>query len=199
MTRSIELFYDFRSPYSYLAFTQLREMGVDLVLRPMMVLKLMEAVGNVPTTLTCAAKGRYARTDLARWAQRYGFALNPSDMRTNDGDACSRAVLAAGSPADAMEITLALYRACWSEGKTLATKDDILAVIAAAGIDIDVDAIAKRIDAPETIAQLDANTREAIERDVFGSPTMFVGDAMFFGNDRLDFVREHLARLEVAA
>ncbi|MGY0561113.1 DsbA family protein [Luteimonas sp. A277] len=197
MTRSLELFYDFRSPYSYLAFTQLREMGVDLVLRPMMLLKVMEAVGNVPTTLTCAAKGRYASTDLARWAQRYGIALNPSDMRANDGDACSRAVLAAASPAEAMEITLALYRACWSEGKTLATKDDILAVIAAAGIN--TDAIAKRIDAPETIAQLEANTNEAIERDVFGSPTMFVGDAMFFGNDRLDFVREHIALLEESA
>ncbi|MGY1457575.1 MULTISPECIES: DsbA family protein [unclassified Luteimonas] len=201
MTQPLELFYDFRSPYSYLAFTQLREMGVDLVLRPMMVLKVMEAVGNVPTTLTCAAKRRYARDDLARWAQRYGFALNPSDMRANDGDACSRAVLAAGSPADAATITLALYRACWSEGKALATKDDILAVIAAAatGINVDADAIAARIDAPETIAQLEANTREAIERGVFGSPTMFVGDAMFFGNDRLDFVREHLAHLEQAA
>lgn len=197
MTRSLELFYDFRSPYSYLAFTQLREMGVDIVLRPVMLLKLMEAVGNVATTLTCAAKGRYARTDLARWAQRYGIALNPSDMRANDGDACSRAVLAAGSSAEAIEITLALYRACWSEGKALATKDDILAVIAAAGID--ANAIAKRIDAPETISQLDANTREAAERGVFGSPTVFVGDAMFFGNDRLDFVREHIARLEQAA
>ncbi|MGY0556715.1 MULTISPECIES: DsbA family protein [unclassified Lysobacter] len=197
MTRSIELFYDFRSPYSYLAFTQLHEMGVDIALRPMMVLKLMEEVGNVPTTLTCAAKGRYARDDLARWAQRYGIALNPSDMRANDGDACSRAVLAAASPAEAIEITLALYRACWSEGRTLAAKDDILAVIAAVGID--ADAIAKRIDAPETIAQLDANTHEAAERGVFGSPTMFVGDAMFFGNDRLDFVREHLAHLEQAA
>lgn len=197
MTQSIELFYDFRSPYSYLAFTQLRGMDVDLALRPMTVLKVMEAVGNVPTTLTCAAKGRYARTDLARWAQRYGLALNPSDMRANDGEACSRAVLAAGSPADAATITLALYRACWSEGKALATKDDILAVINAAGID--ADAIAARIDAPETVAQLEANTREAIERDVFGSPTIFVGDAMFFGNDRLDFVREHLARQEQAA
>lgn len=197
MTQSIELFYDFRSPYSYLAFTQLRGMDVDITLRPMKVLKVMEAVGNVPTTLTCAAKGRYARTDLARWAQRYGFALNPSDMRTNDGDACSRAVLAAASPADAATVTLALYRASWSEGKALATKDDILAVIAAAGVDADT--IAARIDAPETIAQLEANTNEAIERDVFGSPTMFVGDAMFFGNDRLDFVREHIALLEESA
>lgn len=197
MTQPIEFFYDFRSPYSYLALTQLREMDVDIALRPMPILKVMEKVGNVPTTITCAAKGRYARLDLARWARRYGLTLNPSNMRDNDGDACSRAVLAAGSPAEAAAITLALYRACWSEGKTLATTDDILAAIAAAGID--AAPIAARIDSPDIVAQLDANTDEAVERGVFGSPTMFVGETMFFGNDRLDFVREELARLEEAA
>lgn len=197
MTQRIEFFYDFRSPYSYLAFTQLRELEVDIALRPMKILTVMEKVGNVPTTITCAAKGRYARTDLARWARRYGLTLNPSNMRENDGDACSRAVLAAGSPTEAAAITLALYRACWSEGKTLATTDDILAAIAAAGID--AAPIAARIDAPDIVAQLDANTDEAVERGVFGSPTMFVGETMFFGNDRLDFVREELARLEEAA
>ena len=197
MTQPIELFYDFRSPYSYLAFTQLREMDVDIALRPMKILKVMEKVGNVPTTITCAAKGRYARATWRRWAQRYGVTLNPSNMRENDGDACSRAVLAANSSADAEAITLVLYRACWSEGNTLATTDDILAVIAAAGID--AAPIAERIDTPEVVAQLDANTDEAAERGVFGSPTIFVGDTMFFGNDRLDFVREELARLEEAA
>jgi 2-hydroxychromene-2-carboxylate isomerase len=197
VTQPIEFFYDFRSPYSYMAYTQLRAMDVSIALRPMKVLKVMELVGNVPTTITCAVKGRYARVDLARWAQRYGEPLNPSDMRTNDGEACSRAVLAATSSADAATITLALYRAIWSEGKSLATLDDILAVITAAGID--VGPIADRIDAPEVVAQLDANTAEAAERGVFGSPTIFVGEAMFFGNDRLDFVREELARLEEAA
>lgn len=193
MTQSIELFYDFRSPYSYMAYTQLSQMDVDITLRPMKVLKVMELVGNTPTTITCKAKGKYARVDLARWGQRYGVPLNPSDMRANDGEACSRAVLAAQSPADAAVITLALYRAIWSDGKTLATTDDILAVIAAAGID--TGPIAGRIDAPELTAQLDANTTEAAERGVFGSPTIFAGDAMFFGNDRLDFLREELARL----
>lgn len=196
MTQKIELFYDFRSPYGYLAFTQLREMNVDIALRPMRILKVMEKVGNVPTTITCAAKGRYARADLARWAGRYGVTLNPSNMRDNDGDACSRAVLAAASPAQAAAITLALYRACWSEKKALTTTDDILAAIAAA--DLDPAPIAARIDAPDVNAQLDANTDEAAERGVFGSPTIFVGDMMFFGNDRLDFVREELARLEEA-
>ena len=194
MTQHIELFYDFRSPYSYMAYTQLREMDVSIALRPMKILKVMELVGNVPTTITCAAKGRYARVDLARWAQRYGVPLNPSDMRANDGDACSRAVLAAKSPTDAAAITLALYQAIWSEGKTLATLDDIVAVIAAAGID--ADPISNQIDAPEIAAQLDTNTAEAAERGVFGSPSIFVGEAMFFGNDRLDFVREEIAHLE---
>ncbi|MDQ0465240.1 2-hydroxychromene-2-carboxylate isomerase [Caulobacter ginsengisoli] len=197
MTRRIELFYDFRSPYSYLAFTQLLQMDVELALRPMQILKVMEKVGNVPTTITCAAKGQYARADLARWGQRYGIAFNPSNMRDNDGDACSRAVLAASSPAEASAITLALYRASWSEGKALATTADVLAAITAAGLD--PDPIAARIDAAEVVAQLEANTDEAARRGVFGSPTLFVGEAMFFGNDRLDFVREELARLEEAA
>jgi 2-hydroxychromene-2-carboxylate isomerase len=197
LTQKIELFYDFRSPYSYLAFTQLRDMDVEIALRPMQILKVMEKVGNVPTTITCAAKGRYARHDLGRWAKRYGITLNPSNMRDNDGDACSRAVLAAASPAEAAAITLALYRACWSEGKTLASTDDVLSAIAAAGLD--PVAVGARINDPAVIAQLEANTNEAAERGVFGSPAMFVGDTLFFGNDRLDFVREELARLEDAA
>ena len=197
MTQPIELFYDFRSPYSYLAFTQLREMDIAIALRPMKILTVMERVGNVPTTLTCAAKGKYAREDLARWAHRYGVMLNPANMREVDGDACSRAVLAAASQADAAAITTALYRACWSEGNTLSNTDAIVAAITAAGID--TVPTAKQIDAPEVAAQLDANTDEAVARGVFGSPTIFVGDTMFFGNDRLDFVREELARLEEAA
>ncbi|MFW2852669.1 2-hydroxychromene-2-carboxylate isomerase [Sphingomonas sp. TX0543] len=196
MTKHVDFFYDFRSPYSYLAFTQLSAMGVGIDFYPMKILAVMERVGNVPTTITCAAKGRYARMDLARWAQRYGLTFDPSDMRANDGDACSRAVLAA-APQDRAAVTLALYRAIWSEGKTLASSDDVVAAIAAAGIDTAT--IAASIDAPDVVARLDANTDEAVARGVFGSPSIFVGDTMFFGNDLLDFVREALARQKEAA
>jgi hypothetical protein len=55
------------------------------------------------------------------------------------------------------------------------------------------------VDAPEIQARLDANTEEAAERGVFGSPTIFVGEEMYFGNDRMDFVIEELNRLEKAA
>jgi 2-hydroxychromene-2-carboxylate isomerase len=197
MPRTVEIFYDFRSPYSYLAFTRLLTMDVPLTLRPMQILTVMERVGNVPTTITCAAKGRYARADLGRWAQRYQLMLNPADMRAVDGDACSRAVLATATPADALAVTMALYRACWSEANALASSADIIAALAAAGIE--TAQIAAGIDLAETAAALAANTDEAVARGVFGTPTMFVGDTMFFGNDRLDFVAEELTRLEVAA
>ncbi len=196
MTPPVELFYDFRSPYSYLAVTQLLGMDVNVAFRPMKILAVMERVGNVPTTITCAAKGRYARLDLARWAARYGIALNPSDMRANDGDALSRAVIAA-APEDRAAVTLALYRAIWSEGKTIGDAAAAVAALEAAWID--TGAIAAGIDAPETVAQLETNTEEAVARGVFGSPTIFVGDTMFFGNDRLDFVREALGLREQAA
>ena len=79
----------------------------------------------------------------------------------------------------------------------LASAEAILASLAGAGID--TTALTKGIDAAETTARLEANTDEAVERGVFGSPTIFVGDAMFFGNDRIEFVREELARLEIVA
>jgi 2-hydroxychromene-2-carboxylate isomerase len=82
MSKQLEYFFDFRSPYSYLAHSQLTGLGVEIILRPMNVLTVMKSVGNTPTTIECAAKGRYARVDLARWAQRYGMPLQP---RRNDG------------------------------------------------------------------------------------------------------------------
>jgi 2-hydroxychromene-2-carboxylate isomerase len=162
----------------------------------MNVLTVMKAVGNTPTTIECAAKGRYARADLGRWAQRYGMPLNPADMKAVDGEACLRAVLAASSPASANAITTTIFQACWGEGRTLTSVSDIVEVVAAAGIE--TEGLATRIDAPATVDALAANCEEAAERGVFGSPTIMDGDVMFFGNDRLDFVREHLAQGEVA-
>ncbi|WP_337185739.1 2-hydroxychromene-2-carboxylate isomerase [Phenylobacterium sp.] len=192
----LEFFFDFGSPYSYLAHSQLAGLGVEVSLRPMAVLKVMEAVGNQPTTLQSAAKGRYARADLVRWARRYGVPLNPARARANDGQACARAVMAAGRIGKAREAAAALFHTFWGAGDPLGSVPEILAVLDAAGLD--AAALESLIDSPEVIAELEANTREAAERGVFGAPTIFVGDDMYFGNDRLDFVRERLT-VETAA
>ncbi|MCL7999509.1 2-hydroxychromene-2-carboxylate isomerase [Ochrobactrum quorumnocens] len=196
MSRTVEFFYDFRSPYSYLAFTQLTELASSIDFKPMKVLIVMEKVGNTPTTITCAPKGRYARIDLGRWANRYGLRFNPSDMRTNDGEAMARAVIVA-EVEDRAAVTLALFRAIWSDGRSLATSQAVVEELASAGIETAV--IAARIDTEEAVMQLDKLTDEAATRGVFGSPTMIVNNEMFFGNDRIDFLREELARVEAAA
>ncbi len=191
MNQTVEFFFDFVSPYSYLAYSQLDNLQADISLRPMHVLSVMKAVGNTPTTVTCAAKGRYAAADLARWARRYGVAVKRPDMRAMNNAACARAVLAAPSSEAAWQITTALFNACWRDGQTLTTTAEVLGVLAAAGIE--TASLIDLIDAPETHEQLEKNNQEAAERGVFGAPSFLLGESLFFGNDRLDFVREQLA------
>lgn len=191
MSKTVEFFFDFVSPYSYLANSQLDSLQADISLRPMHVLSVMKAVGNTPTTVTCAAKGRYAGADLARWARRYGVEVKRPDMRAMNNAACARAVLAAPSSEIARQITTALFNACWRDGQTLTTTAEVLCVLEAAGIE--TASLAGQIDAPETLERLEKNNQEAVDRGVFGAPSFLLGDSLFFGNDRLDFVREHLA------
>lgn len=192
MTQRLEFFFDFASPYSYLAHSQLAGLGAEVIVRPMQVLKVMEAVGNQPTTIQSPAKGRYAFADLGRWAQRYGVPLNPGRMRTNDSAACARAVLAAGLLGQANAATAAIFHAFWGAAEPLRTNEEILAVLGHAGLD--AGALRPLLDDPTVADELAANTAEAAERGVFGAPTIFVGEDMFFGNDRLDFVRERLGQ-----
>jgi 2-hydroxychromene-2-carboxylate isomerase len=197
MTQRIEFFFDFLSPYSYLAHSQLAGLGVEVAYRPMGLLKVMEQVGNSPTTILSKAKGAYAMQDIGRWAARYGVPVTPGGMRRNDGAACARAVLAAARQGKASQATAAIYHAFWGSGVPLSNTAEIVAVLAGAGLD--GAAIGGLIDSPEIAAELEANTNEAAARGVFGAPTIFVGEDMFFGNDRLDFVRERLAGQGVAA
>jgi 2-hydroxychromene-2-carboxylate isomerase len=90
---AVQFYFDYRSPYSYLAQSQLGDLALEI--HPFDVLDVMKRVNNTPTTITCAAKNRYAGADLGRWAARYGipFAPNPQ-MRTLDGRRLLRATLA---------------------------------------------------------------------------------------------------------
>jgi 2-hydroxychromene-2-carboxylate isomerase len=106
-------------------------------------------------------------------------------------------VLAAGRQGKAREATAAIFHAFWGAGVPLTTTWEILAVVDQVGVDIK--ALEPLIDSPEIAAELEANTAEAARRGVFGAPTIFVGEEMFFGNDRLDFVRASLAGQGVAA
>lgn len=197
MTRRLEFFFDFRSPYSYLANTQLPDLDVEVAYRPFEILGLMKEVGNVPTSIICKPKNRYLGADLQRWVRSYGVPFQPHpEMSAIDPRRLLRAVLAAEEIGQAPQAIGATFRAFWGVPAPLATAADIVAILDAAGVS-SPDLIS-RIDDPALDAALDKATAAAAERGVFGAPIMFVGDEMFFGNDRLDFVRDALARQEAA-
>ncbi len=191
----VEFHFDYRSPYSYLAQTQLQSLGATISHHPFDLRELMKRVDNVPTSVLCPPKNRYLRGDLIRWATRYGvpFERHP-DLMTIDGRRLLRATFAAGRVADMAVATGAIFRALWGRPEPLSTAADLARLLSAAGLDgSGVEAL---IDSDEIDAEVETATARAVERGIFGAPTVFVGDEMFFGNDRLDWVRE---RVEAAA
>ena len=68
---ALDFYFDYRSPYAYLAQTQVRKLGVEVAWRPFEILQLMDKVGNVPTSITCKPKGKYLGADLMRWVALY--------------------------------------------------------------------------------------------------------------------------------
>lgn len=193
MARQIDFYFDFGSPYSYLASTQLPALaaGASIAHRPFRILELMKMVGNRPTTIESKVKGRYAGVDLGRWAARYRVPLqrNPH-MRGFDFDALRRGALVAIDLGKADAYVGALFRAVWAGDRNLADPAALAATLGEAGFD--GAALMARAAEPDYVERLDKETEAAAERGVFGAPTFFVGDQMFFGNDRLDFVADAL-------
>jgi 2-hydroxychromene-2-carboxylate isomerase len=188
----LDFYFDYRSPYAYLAQTQVRKLGVDVAWRPFEILQLMDKVGNVPTSLTCKPKGQYLGKDLMRWVALYGvpFERNPHGAEI-DARRLLRATLAAAELGQADAAVAAIFAAYWgASGASLVTPEDLVGVLKGAGVE--APGLLSRIDHPALDAALDAATDEAASRGVFGAPTMFVGDEMFFGNDRFDFIRASL-------
>jgi 2-hydroxychromene-2-carboxylate isomerase len=191
---SIDFFFDYRSPYSHLAYSQLHLLGAQVLLYPFDLSGLMKRVGNVPTSVVCPAKNRYVREDLKRWAIRYGVAFERHpQLEAIDRRRLLRATLAAGHVGSKAQAVAAIFDALWGHPAPLQSASEILAVLERAGIDSA--AIEPLIESPKLDQELDAATEAAVSRGVFGSPSFFVGDQMFFGNDRLDFVKDSLARM----
>jgi len=192
----LEYFFDYVSPFTYLADSQLPALiartGAELVYRPFLLGGVMKASGNAPP-FTVPNKGRYTGSDVNRWAARYGLEMTPNPhfpVNTVLPMRAAVAVLDGGDEAAFRLYHQAAFRAMWSEGANLADEAVVRDLLTKSGCD--GDAVIARCAAPEIKNALRANTDEAVERGAFGAPSFFVGDELFFGNDRLDFVEEAL-------
>lgn len=191
--KTIEFWFDFGSPTTYLAHTQLpriaQEAGAALQYRPMLLGGVFKATGNASPVLV-PAKGRWMLQDLQRWAGHWGvpFAFNPH-FPINTLPLMRGAIgLQLRQPEDFGRYVDAVFHAMWVQPQNLGDPAVLAAVLGTAGFD--AAAFVALVGDAEVKAALVAATEEAVARGAFGAPTIFVGDEMFFGQDRLDFVRQ---------
>jgi 2-hydroxychromene-2-carboxylate isomerase len=192
----LEYFFDYVSPFSYLADSQLPALlertGAELVYRPFLLGGVMKSSGNAPP-FTVPNKGRYVGNDVNRWAARYGLEMAPNSHFPVNTVLAMRAAVALLDAGDAQAFRAyhqAAFGAMWNEGANLADEAVLRDLLTKAGSD--GDAVIARCAEPEVKNALRANTDEAVERGAFGAPSFFVREELFFGNDRLDFVEEAL-------
>lgn len=184
---TVEFFYDVASPYTYLATTQIEAIAADcgatLTWRPFLLGGVFKATGNTPPAFL-AERGRYMARDLARWQAYYGVPMSTVMPLMNS--LLPMRVLA-GTPVEQLpERSHVLFRAYWVDGRDVSDAAVLTDLVGA-------DAVANA-GLPATKEALKATTDEAVKRGAFGAPTLFVGDEMFFGNDRLPFVEQEIRR-----
>jgi len=189
MARTLEFYYDYGSPYSYLADTQVeaiaKRSGATLVRKPMLLGGVFKATGNA-SPMTVELKSKWSAFDMPMWAKHYGvpFARNPYfPVNTL---ALMRGAAAAQIDGLFERYHPAIYKAMWVDGRNLNDIGEVAKVLAAAGLD--AQKFGNRIQDQDVKDRLKTTTEQAVARGVFGAPTSFVGDMMFFGNDRLPFV-----------
>ena len=194
--KSVDFYFDLGSPTAYLAFTQLpricADSGATLVCKPMLLGGVFKATGNA-SPVAVPAKGRWMGQDMAQWARRYGvpFVFNPH-FPINTLTLMRGAVgLQMRRPELLKAYMDTVFSALWVQSRDLGQPAELAAAVVPLGLT--AEAFTAMVSDPEVKAELAARTGEAVARGVFGAPTCFVGSQMFFGQDRLDFVREALA------
>lgn len=191
----IEFFFDFNSPYGYIAAHKIdgiaAKHGRSVDWKPFLLGAVFKVTGAVPLPHV-PMKGDYAKHDFARSARFHEVTYNPPADFPFSPVAASRAVYWAKSqnPADAGKMALALYTAALGEGQDISSPDAVVETAAKAGFD--GDAVAAGIQDPAIKEQLKTVTDDAISRNVFGSPFFMIDGEGFWGADRLDMVDKWL-------
>src|SRR5512143_2393401 len=201
----IDFIFDFGSPNAYLAWKVLPAVaaraGAAINLVPCLLGGIFKATNNrSPVQAFGDVKGKlaYEGLETRRFVARHGLTA----YRTNPHFPVNtllimRGLIAARRMGVGDRYLAAVAAAMWEQGEKMDDPEVVARVLAAAGLD--AQAILAATQDPEVKAELVANTEAAVARGVFGIPTFFVGEEMFFGKERLGQVEEDVGRAGAAA
>ena len=195
MTKTVDFYFDFGSPAAYLAYTQLPKLasdtGASVVMKPMLLGGVFQATGNRPP-ISVPLKGSYLFQDLNRYAKRYGVPFNMNPHFPINTITLMRAASGLQLHNDArFDLYCAtIFKAIWVNSGNMNDLAVVGSVLHEAGFD--GAAMLALSSLQEVKDLLKAQTQAAVDRGIFGAPTFFVGNEMFWGQDRLDFVRDAL-------
>ena len=195
MSAPIEFYFDFSSPYGYLAAERIDDIagrhGRDVSWRPYLMGVAMKVTGSSPI-VNRPMLGEYSRRDMVRSAQRLKVPFSFPEPFPIATIAACRAVYwteRAGTE-EPKSLARALYRAYFADGRNISEAEVVADVAAETGADRD--ALLAGIQDPAVKDRLKEVTNDAIERGIFGSPFFIVDGEPFWGHDRMDEVERWL-------
>ncbi len=200
MAPRIEFYFDFGSPNAYLAYEVMptieRRLGTKFELKPALLGGIFKATGNQSPAVTLAGvptKAAYERRETERFIARH----NLTEYRFNPAFPINtlhmmRGTMLAKKLGVFERYVDAVYAGMWEQALNMGDLDVFHGVLGAAGLP--TQEFVEHVGDPDVKAALITSTEEAVARGVFGSPTFFVGEEMFFGKDRLRDVEEEYLR-----
>jgi 2-hydroxychromene-2-carboxylate isomerase len=189
MAAPIEFYFDFSSPFGYLAATRIAPLaaqyGRSVVWRPFLLGAVFKVTGSGPLP-SLPLKGPYSKRDMPRSARFLGVPFNFPDPFPISTQAPARAIywVEEHAPERIEGAVLALYRAYFVDGRDISSPETTADVLASLGLDRAQ--ILAAVGEPALKERLRNETQNAIDRGVFGSPYVVVDGEPFWGHDRLD-------------
>ena len=191
MSDPIEFYFDFSSPYGYLASERIDAIAArhdrDVTWRPYLMGVAMKVSGSSPV-VNRPMLGEYSRRDMQRSARRLQVPFRfPEPFPIATIAACRAVYWMERADADgAKPLAEALYRAYFVDGRNISEPGVVADVAVESGADRDL--LLAGIQEPAIKDRLKEVTNDAVERGIFGSPFFMVGDEPFWGHDRMDEV-----------
>ena len=200
MSKTVDFIFDFACPTAYMTHTAIagikQRTGASFNASPCLLGGIFKSTGNQAPFVTFAnvqGKQEYNKLENERFLAKHNqtaYKKNPHFPMSTV--ALMRGLIVAEEGGFKGPYTEAVLKAMWEDGENMADNDVAIRVLTAAGLE--GAAIFEKTQDPDIKAKLIANTDAAVARGVFGIPTFFVGEEMFFGKERLGQVEEEIMK-----